>query len=299
MHLEGARETMPSHDRPWADRWILSRLNATIQTVAQELDHYRFDRGAGALYQFIWHEYCDWYLELAKVSLQGPSGAAAKQTRQTLVESFETVMRLLHPFMPFLTEEIWQTLPHEGTSIVVQPYPTARPEWKSEDAEHAYSLLQRAVTLIRTGRNLLDYAPGKSVSLHVMERKEQDRVIFQSLAPSIGNLARGPVSIASDLGASQGGALLSLAADGITVGVAVEGEVDLVKALDRIKKQKEDSAKELSRLSAKLNNQAFVGKAPAEVVQEHRCRIELLTRDHNILQHSEQQLRDILRLRTA
>jgi valyl-tRNA synthetase len=298
MHSEGARETMPPHDRPWADRWILSRLNATIQAVTQELDHYRFDQASGALYQFIWHEYCDWYLELAKVSLQDPSGAEAKQTRQTLVESFETVMRLLHPFMPFLTEELWQTLPHEGTSIVVQPYPTARPEWKSEDAEHAYFLLERAVTLIRTGRNLLDYAPGKSVSLHVMESKEQDRVIFQSLAPFIGSLARGPLSI-SNLGASQGGALLSLAADGITVGVAVEGDVDLIKALDRIKKQKEDSAKELSRLSAKLNNQAFVDKAPAEVVQEHRHRIELLTRDHNILQHSEQQLRDILRLRTA
>jgi len=268
--------------------------------VTQELDHYRFDRAAGALYQFIWHEYCDWYLELAKVSLQDTSGAAAKRTKQTLVESFETVMRLLHPFMPFVTEEIWQTLPHEGASIVVQPYPTARPELKSEEAEHAYSLLQRAVTLLRTGRNLLDYAPGKSVSLHVMESKEQDRTIFQSLAASIGHLARGPVSITSNVEiASQGAPLLNLAADGITVGVAVEGEVDLVKALDRIKKQKEDSAKEMSRLSAKLSNGAFVDKAPAEVVQEHRNRIELLTRDHDILQHSEQQLRDILRLRTA
>jgi valyl-tRNA synthetase len=92
---------------------------------------------------------------------------------------------------------------------------------------------------------------------------------------------------------------LNLAADGITVGVAVEGEVDLVKALDRIKKQKEDSAKEMNRLSAKLGNDAFVDKAPADVVQEHRNRIELLTRDHDILQHSERQLRDILRLRTA
>jgi valyl-tRNA synthetase len=300
MHLDGARETAPPSDRPWADRWILSRLNATIQTVTQELDQYRFDRAAGALYQFIWHEYCDWYLELAKVSLQDPSGAAAKQTRQTLAESFETVMRLLHPFMPFLTEEIWQTLPHEGSSIVVQPYPTPHPERKSEDGEYAYSLLQRAVTLLRTGRNLLDYVPGKSVALHIMESKDQDRAIFQSLAASIGHLARGPVSIRSNVEvASQGTALLNLAADGITVGVAVEGEVDLVKALDRIKKQKEDSAKEMNRLSAKLGNDAFVDKAPADVVQEHRNRIELLTRDHDILQHSERQLRDILRLRTA
>jgi valyl-tRNA synthetase len=133
-----------------------------------------------------------------------------------------------------------------------------------------------------------------------MESKDQDRAIFQSLAASIGHLARGPVSIRSDVEvASQGTALLNLAVDGITVGVAVEGEVDLVKALDRIKKQKEDSAKEMNRLSAKLGNDAFVDKAPADVVQEHRNRIELLTRDHDILQHSERQLRDILRLRTA
>ena len=300
MHQNGLRDARPPQERPWADRWIMSRLNATVQTVAQELEQYRFDRAAGILYHFIWHEYCDWYLELAKLSLQDPSGKDAMRTRQTLVETFEALMRLLHPFMPFLTEEIWQALPHQGDSIVVQPYPVARPEWHSEDAEYSYSLLQRAVALMRTGRSLLDYAPNKSIAFQVMGAQEQDRSTLELLAGSIGHLARGPISVASrtTIPSADAGRLW-LAADGITVGVTVEGEVDLVKALDRIRKQKEDSAKEMTRLSAKLANAGFVEKAPQEVIQEHRDRLTLLTRDHGILEHSEQQLRDILRLRTA
>jgi valyl-tRNA synthetase len=300
MHQNGPRDACPPQERPWADRWILSRLNATVQTVAQELEQYRFDRAAGTLYHFIWHEYCDWYLELAKLSLQDPSGTDAMRTRQTLVETFEIMMRLLHPFVPFLTEEIWQTLPHQGDSIVVQPYPVTRPEWHSEVAEYSYSLLQRAVALMRTGRSLLDYAPNKSIVLQVMGAQEQDRSTLELLAASIGHLARGPVSVTSRTTIPPADAgRLWLATDGITVGVTVEGEVDLVKALDRIKKQKEDSAKEMTRLSAKLANAGFVEKAPQGVIQEHRDRLTLLTRDHGILEHSEQQLRDILRLRTA
>jgi valyl-tRNA synthetase len=300
MHQNGPRDACPPQERPWADRWILSRLNATVQTVAQELKQYRFDRAAGTLYHFIWHEYCDWYLELAKLSLQDPSGTDAMRTRQTLVETFEIMMRLLHPFVPFLTEEIWQTLPHQGDSIVVQPYPVTRPEWHSEVAEYSYSLLQRAVALMRTGRSLLDYAPNKSIVLQVMGAQEQDRSTLELLAASIGHLARGPVSVTSRTTIPPADAgRLWLATDGITVGVTVEGGVDLVKALDRIKKQKEDSAKEMTRLSAKLANAGFVEKAPQGVIQEHRDRLTLLTRDHGILEHSEQQLRDILRLRTA
>ncbi|WP_447598024.1 valine--tRNA ligase [Nitrospira sp. Nam80] len=300
MHLGGKREASPPEDRSFADRWILSRLEATIRTVNHELDQYRFDRAAGALYHFIWHEYCDWYLELAKLPLQDPSGVDAARTRQTLIESFETVMRLLHPFMPFLTEEIWQTLPHNGESVVIQPYPAERPEWRSEDAESTYSFLEQAVSLMRTGRSLLDYAPSQSVGLQIIAAQGQDRARLESLAPAIGHLARGPVSVTSHVATPPADSgLLNLAAEGLTVGVAVEGEVDLVKALDRIKKQKTEAGKEMSRLSAKLDNQGFVEKAPPDVIEEHRARLQLLTRDHGILDRSEQQLQAILRSRTA
>jgi valyl-tRNA synthetase len=300
LHLNGAENTTPVAQRSWVDRWILSRLNATIQTVTQELDAYRFDRAADALYHFIWHEYCDWYLELAKRSLQDPSSREAAGTRETLVESFEPLMRLLHPFMPFLTEEIWQALPHQGSSIVIQPYPQASEQWQAEDAERTFSLLERSVNLIRTGRSLLNYPPGKQVPMEIMGADEHDRPILDSLTASIGHLAKGSLSLpVGGAAPSADPSSLRLAADGITVGVAVDGDVDLVKVLDRVNKQKDECAKESARLSAKLANSGFIDNAPQDVVREHRARLRLLSRDQAILERSAQQLRDMLSSRSA
>ncbi|MFM7840673.1 MAG: class I tRNA ligase family protein, partial [Nitrospira sp.] len=127
MNLDGPREAALLNDRPFADRWILSRLNKAIRDVTASLEHYRFDQASSRLYQFVWHEYCDWYLEMVKPALQNKESREAAMARQTLVESFESVQRLLHPFMPFITEEIWQTLPHDGASICTRTYPTANP----------------------------------------------------------------------------------------------------------------------------------------------------------------------------
>jgi len=118
MNLEGPKAAAPVAERPVADRWVLSRLHRCIGEVNVSLEAYRFDEAANALYHFIWHEYCDWYVELAKPALAEKDSAQAAHTRTTLVESFETVLRLLHPFMPFITEEIWQAIPHAGESIM-------------------------------------------------------------------------------------------------------------------------------------------------------------------------------------
>ena len=298
MHADGERESVSPAQRPFADRWILSRLNTTIQNVNAELEQYRFDRAAGIVYQFIWHEYCDWYLELAKPSLQNPSGSDAARTRHTLLETFETMMRLLHPFTPFLTEEIWQALPHEGESIVVQSYPMPREDRHSPEAEALFSFLERSVTLMRTGRSLLNYSPGKAVDLFLMGAHEQNRPEFELVKGSIGHLAKGQVQIASAEHVPSSD-VLRLTDAGITVGISLESDVDLDKALDRIKKQKEEFGKEAGRLSAKLANSEFTGKAPPEVIQEHKDRLQLLAHDEDILQRSEDQLRDVLRRRSA
>ena len=261
-------------------------------------EQYRFDRAASVVYQFIWHEYCDWYLELAKPALQNPSGSDAKRTRHTLLETCETMMRLLHPFTPFLTEEIWQTLPHEGESIVVQSYPMPRKDWRSPDAEALFSLLERSVTLMRTGRSLLNYSPAKSVDLFVMGAHDQNRAEFELVKGSIGHLAKGRVQITSADHAPSSD-VLRLTDAGVTVGISLDADVDLVKALDRIKKQKDEFAKEAGRLSGKLTNPEFTGKAPPEVIQEHKARLQLLAHDEDILQRSEDQLREFLRHRSA
>ncbi|MFZ1503578.1 MAG: valine--tRNA ligase, partial [Nitrospira sp.] len=155
MHLDGERVEVPPAQRSFPDRWILSRLNATIGTVTQELEQYRFDRASSAVYQFIWHEYCDKYIEMIKPALKDQDSEQAKATRQTLAETFETMMRLLHPFMPFISEEIWQTLPHEGASIVRQPYPTVRADWASQEAEQEFALLEECRALMNQERAIL------------------------------------------------------------------------------------------------------------------------------------------------
>src|SRR2546429_7411746 len=132
-----------------ADRWIQSRLAATIGAVRTALRRYRFNDGASAVYRFVWHEYCDWYLEIAKLSLYRAAEPAERlQTQRTLAETLEATLRLLHPVMPFITEEIWQRLPHKGDSIMVAPYPKAGRKQHDPTAEREMSAVMDVVTAV-------------------------------------------------------------------------------------------------------------------------------------------------------
>jgi valyl-tRNA synthetase len=293
MNLDGPRETVPPKDRPFADRWILSRLNRTIREVTASLEQYRFDQASSHIYQFIWHEYCDWYLELIKPALQNKDSGEAARTRQTLVETFETVQRLLHPFMPFISEEIWQTLPHHGESIVTQPYPAASPDWDAQTIESEFSVLAQFVATTRTGRSLLNYQPGKVIAAYGMATDPAELAILRKLATHLGHLGKATVQLQP---AAQWPIqnVLSLIIGGLTVGVTVEGDVDLRKALDRIKKQREENIKESSRTEAKLGNADFTAKAPSEVVVEHKHRLQVLRQEQEMLASSERQLQGMI-----
>jgi valyl-tRNA synthetase len=294
IYLDGPRTRKPIAERPFADRWIMSRLNRTIEAVTAELESYRFDRAANALYHFIWHEYCDWYLELIKPVLQNPAHPDGPATRQTVIDSLETTMRLLHPFMPFITEEIWQTIPHEGDSIVIQRYPVPDPAWHSPDAERRFLLLEQAVSLIRTGRVLLNYSPGQQIEFGVSHEDAEKQQELQQLEPHLALLSRGMADISPQSG-WRTAQRLRLIADGLTIGLNVSGDVDLKKALDRLVKQREEQVKELARLNGKLDNKEFVAKAPPEVLAEHRARLHSLQHDQAMLVSSEDQLRALLK----
>ncbi|HKC93303.1 MAG TPA: valine--tRNA ligase [Nitrospira sp.] len=293
MYLNGPRAAKPPMERSVPDRWILSRLNQTIETVTAELEAYRFDRAASALYHFIWHEYCDWYLELIKPVLQDPAHADAPMTRQTLVETLEITMRLLHPFMPFITEEIWQTIPHEGESIVIQSYPASNAAWTDSQAEQLFTLLEQTVSLVRTGRVLLNYPPGQSVPFSVAHEDQNKHRQLQQLERHLTHLSRGAAGVAPQ-SAWPKTKLLRLVTAGLSIGLVVSGDVDLKKALDRVVKQQEEQEKEVGRLEGKLGNREFVAKAPAEVIADHQTRLQGLRSDQAILTSSEQQLRAML-----
>ena len=293
MYLDGPRTALPPEQRTFPDRWILSRLTHTIRTVTAELEAYRFDRAATALYQFIWHEYCDWYLELIKPVLQAPDHPDGAGTRHTLVETLEVTMRLLHPFMPFITEEIWQTLPHQGDSVVVQHYPAPNDAWVSPDAEQHFALLEHTVGLVRTGRVLLNYPPGQQIPFHVGHDDLNRQNQLHQLQPHLAHLSRGTAEVSSPQGwpATR---LLRLITEGLTVGIAVAADVDLKKAIERLAKQMAETDKELQRVDGKLKNTEFVSKAPPDVIAEHQERVRTLSRDHALLADSEQQLRTML-----
>ena len=293
INLDGPRTAVAAAERTFPDRWILSRLNQTIQLVTSELEAYRFDHAANALYRFIWHEYCDWYLELIKPTLQHSASPDAPGTRQTLVETLETTMRLLHPFMPFLTEEIWQTLPHQGESIVVQNYPTADSTWTAPEMEERFTLLEQTISLVRASRLLLNYPPGQKITFYLAHDEPQRQDHLDQLRNYLAHLGRGTADMAPTTKWPTSN-LLRLVTEGLSVGMTIAGDVDLNKALDRIIKEQSQQTKEIERLEGKLRNQEFTVKAPPEVITDHHNRLISLRKDQVMLASSEQQLRTML-----
>jgi len=289
MHLDGERIETPPAQRSFPDRWILSRLNATIRTVNHELEQYRFDRASSALYQFIWHEYCDKYIEMIKPDLKDKMSESAKATRQTMAETFETMMRLLHPFMPFITEEIWHTLPHEGTSIVRKPYPTAQPGWDSKEAEEEFSLLEECRDLMNQERAILGFQAGKRLHFKIHGKTDQARSTFQKhkeLIEHMENVEDLWVGITPEVAARH---LLTLTIGSTEVGTSMDG-ADLSKAKENVLKQMASLQKEVARTKQKLGNPEFVAKAPPEVLTDHQDR---LARESRMIQLCEQALQQI------
>ncbi|WP_447976991.1 valine--tRNA ligase [Candidatus Nitrospira bockiana] len=295
IHADGRRAALHPQEQAFHDRWILSRLSRAIRDVTAALETYRFDQAAGVLYHFIWHEYCDWYLELSKPVLQETDSEQAAATRETMLQAFEIIMRLLHPFMPFITEEIWQALPKapaKGKSIMIEPYPAPVPAWDSKDAEERFAQLERAVTLARTGRALLAYPPGKWLELYATAADGQERAVLGGLKPHLEPLARGTVTLAP--AEAWPPRTLRLVAGGLTVGLTVEGDVALETILARLETQRDAAVNEIARLEGKLANAGFVSKAPPEVVMEHRQRLAVLNAEQAMLGDSARQIRTMM-----
>ncbi|HLA61970.1 MAG TPA: class I tRNA ligase family protein, partial [Nitrospiraceae bacterium] len=293
MHLAGIQESRPPTDRSFPGLWIRSRLNVTIQIVTMELEVYRFDRATSALYQFFWHEYCDWYLELIKPVLQDTMHPQGSATRRTLQDTLEVFLRLLHPFMPFISEEIWQTLPHEGETIVTQSYPVPQMDWHEPSAEETFRLFEQTISLIRTARILLNYPQGQEVRVFVTHEEPAASATLVTLEQDLAHLGRGRITFVP-ISRWPTSNVLRLGTAGVTVGMSVEGNVDFKKALDRLVKQTEETDKESQRLEGKLKNTDFVSKAPPEVITDHQNRLSALSRDRAMLTSSEQQLRAML-----
>ncbi|HUU27504.1 MAG TPA: valine--tRNA ligase [archaeon] len=250
------------------ERWILSRLEQTAGEVGAALDAFRLNDAAGAIYQFIWHDYCDWYIELSKGKLSG-GGPQAERMAWVLWYVLEASLRLLHPFMPFITEGIWQKLPHQGESIFQRPWvhfesPSADPE-----AEREMAFLQELVVAVRTIRSEMNVPPAKRADLAIIPANIEARRIIESHAQIVHDLAR--VERIDFIGEEGKPAASGVAVIGKTeIFVPLKDLIDLDRERKKLEKEAERLRAQASDLESKLANHDFLERAPAEVVDKQR-----------------------------
>ncbi|MBC5637576.1 valine--tRNA ligase [Ornithinibacillus sp. BX22] len=252
-----------------ADKWILTRLNETIEQVTRNTDKYEFGEAGRHLHNFIWDELCDWYIEMAKLPLYGEDDQAKKTTQSVLAYVLDQTMRLLHPFMPFITEEIWQKLPHQGESITIAEWPKVQEDFHDEKASEE---MKRLVSIIKAVRNIraeVDTPMSKQISLLIQAK---DEAIVKELEHNRGYLERfcnpSELVIASKVDAPE--KAMTAVITGAEIFLPLEGLIDFDKEIARLEKELEKWNKEVERVQKKLSNQGFVAKAPAAVVEEEK-----------------------------
>jgi valyl-tRNA synthetase len=295
MNLNGWSLDRKIDDPSLAGRWIRVRLRDCIVSVTQSLETYRFDEAANHLYQFIWHEYCDWYLELIKPRLsEGSPKLDSEATKSTMVSTFETLLRLLHPFMPFITEEIWQKLPHSGESIVVAPYPkTDQISVEDQACEGIMEDIISVIKEIRTIRSELSIPPIQRLKagLRTSTPKQADQIQREGEA-DIRRLAGLSEFIAGPSIAIPSGTMLTTTSAG-ELFVVIEG-VDLRKELARVEKKLATAKAELELADQKWKDQEFQRKAPAEVKVDIELRRGKLSEDVFTLSERHRQIKKLL-----
>ena len=277
MNTEGFDPVAPSH-RSEADEWILSRLQTTITETANSIEQYRFDHAAQTLYDFVWNEYCDWYLELSKPVLwdDTSSNEMRQGTLRTLLEVLETILRLMHPLMPFITEEIWQNvaarLDISGDTIMLAQWPEADHEQINGEAEAEMEWLKSIIVAVRTIRSESNIPPGDELALILGNTVADDSARVTRHTQALAKLAKvASISIAK-AGEEQAPTLSALAGT-IEVMVPMAGVIDVDKELARLDKELDRLTAERGRLAGKLRNDNFVARAPADVVDKERIKL--------------------------
>ncbi|SHE52708.1 valyl-tRNA synthetase [Desulforamulus putei DSM 12395] len=267
-----------------ADRWILSRLQSAVSQVTDYLERYELGEAARVLYEFIWSEFCDWYIELAKPRLFGKTTPEDRVTaQQVLVQVLRETLELLHPFMPFITEEIWQKLPHRGESIMLAQWPTPDESLQDETAEAAMAVLIEVITAIRRIRGEMNVPPGKRAEAVLVSGDAGCRGILERNTAYIQGLANAEVKVLAEL-QQKPDQSASAVTRGVEIFVPLKGLIDLDKEMARLNKELKAVQADLARVQGKLNNQGFLAKAPADVIEKERAKEQELTMKANALQ---------------
>ena len=272
MNLDITENKLPDlNDLQLEDKWILSKYNDVVKIVTENLDKFEIGIALSNLYSFIWENFCDWYIELVKPRLFDKENPTAKTAQYVLTYVLSNTMKLLHPFMPFITEEIWQHLPHEGESIMISKWPEYDEKLNFPQDEESMELIMQAISAIRNRRAEMNVPPSKKAKVIIVTDKSdvfsQGTVFFEKLASA------SEAVVQSDKNGISENAV-NVVVPSAEVFLPLDELVDKTKELERLNAEKKKLEGEIKRVEGKLSNQGFVAKAPAKVVEEEKAKGE-------------------------
>jgi len=276
------------------EKWIKAKLNEAIEEVTRSLDEYRFNDAAAAIYNFIWHEYCDWYLEVSKPALYGKLSPGRKQaTQRTLKEVFAAMLQLLHPFMPFVTEELWQALSGSGEhSIMVSRFPTVREEWNFKEAEKEMEMLMDIITAVRNIRGEMRIPPSLKLKVLISAADEATRSSVEMGAGYIVNLAN-LESLTADVNLAEPKGVATGVVGRTKVFVPLAGIVDIAGEKSRLEKEIAKVSKDLEQSSRKLANRDFRDKAAPEIIAKEEGKLKSFQEKFTALEGALKKLKEM------
>jgi len=296
MHIDKAYKNIPHGSLSLVDRWILSRLNRVTVSVSESLDGYRFNDAAGVLYNFVWHEFCDWYLEAVKPTLYGKKGTDRKEaTLSVLWRVLHDTLILLHPFIPFVTEEIWHKLPGAKDSVMKSTFPLDADDtglYQDSQAESTMSLITGIITGIRNIRGEMNISPSLSLTVSVHSQHASTRETVTQYKDMIMNLARLESLSVENSGKRPKGAATSVA-ENATIFVHLEGVVDFTQEIHRLGKEINKLTNELNMATKKLRNEDFLEKAPRDVVDKVKEKYDSLLEKQQKLQKNLDKIKEL------
>jgi len=275
-----------------ADEWILTRLNETIDTVTKLAEKYEFGEVGRALYNFIWDDFCDWYIEMAKLPLYGEDEEAKKTTRSVLAYVLDQTMRLLHPFMPFITEEIWQNLPHEGESITTASWPIVNESVSNEKASKDMKLLVEMIRAVRNIRAEVQTPMSKKIKMFVKPHNEEIQKVLLENQIYIERFCN-PETLTISLEAKAEGKAMTAVISGAEIILPLEGLINIEEEIARLENELKKINSEVERVQKKLSNEQFVKKAPEKVVEEEKAKEKDYLQKQAIIQGRIKELKEI------
>ena len=273
------------------DKWVLSKLNTLIREVTENMDAYELGVASAKVYDFIWDTYCDWYIELTKTRLYSENEQSKLAAQRVLVYVLDQILRLLHPFMPFITEEIWQAIPHEGKFIMASDWPVWRDELAFPADEESMELVKDAITAIRARRAEMNVPANKRVNMTISTQRQD---VFTAGIPFFGRLAGAEgvtVSDTVDEGAMEREGMVEVVTHAARIFIPLAELVDFEKELARIAKEKENCLKQIAMFEGKLSNESFVSRAPEKVVNDQREKLAKAKALLEQLEESEKRLK--------